>query len=334
MSQHVYVFTHVVASACKLSHTRLDELELVPLAARKRLQMQWKCAKTDTFLVQATPENQCTVQGGIMATSHSGFEDHAATPRRALMRDDATEVFSNQAAQLGRSLNDIPLPIFPYMEDSPFAGKMELFKFPVRVGDAGRRGRGLFATEDIAKDQVVTLYPCHVLEDQAKQPPFRMLDQADGDAVLADTRGTYGMALRGTRTVYIHGNPAKTTFNWACGHMANDPYPDIDSLETAPRTPRSAGRAFMKYLLHVDRTSNSVLETLAPDYVGGIVAVKDIAVGEEILAPYGYDYWCSDRPGVCALLNRFRHAATAQEWMMCESLLNRPVGSDICRLLM
>ena len=148
--------------------------------------------------------------------------------------------------------------------------------FPVRLGDAGARGRGVFATRGVKRGQVLTLYPCHMLRVRAP-PDFRpefiaTRPVAEEEAAALQTHCQFiGEDMDG-RLFEVVGDPTHEFEPHACGHLINDPR-TVDDHEAA-----AAGAANCEF----------------DSFVGmGVlcVATRDIDEGEELLAPYGYACW-------------------------------------------
>jgi hypothetical protein len=195
-----------------------------------------------------------------------------ATQTKTLQSDDGFELFAR------KSLVDM------------FRGE----PFPVRVGDAGVKGRGVFTTRPAKEGQVLTLYPCHMLLVRAPghQPKFvssRPLTVTES-ASLTDYGHRLCEAADGTAYEAI-GDPAHEFEAHACGHMINDPHPAVHTINACPSSPEDAWKSVLDYEQRVAGPANCDLEPF-----GGIctlcVATRDIAEGEEVLAPYGLPYWC------------------------------------------
>jgi len=166
--------------------------------------------------------------------------------------------------------------------------------FPARVGDTGTRGRGVFATRPVKKGQVITLYPCHMMRvrvpgSQPKFLSYRPLDVAEATS-LTDY-GQYLYEAVDGKVYEAIGDPAHEFEAHACGHMINDPHPAVESICASPSSPEDVWKSILEYELRVAGPANCDLETFE-----GIatlcVATRDIAEGEEVVAPYGFPYWC------------------------------------------
>ena len=73
--------------------------------------------------------------------------------------------------------------------------------------------------------------------------------------------------------------------------MINDPHPHPAAIGM-PKDSRAFGRGMLQYFLRVTDARNCVLVPRQGVCVL-VVATRDIAVGDELLAPYGYEYWCN-----------------------------------------
>lgn len=190
----------------------------------------------------------------------------------------------------------------PRLELSARRGMVESFggmrgvSFPARLGDAGAKGRGVFATRPVKKGQVVTLYPCHMLctrTDATWGQPMIIATRALSTGE-AESLCDYGQFLSRTadgKVYQLIGDPSHPFEPHGCGHMINDPHPAAETICTRPGSPEELWRAFLEYELRIKGAMNCVLEPF--EGLGVLcVATRDIAEGEEVLAPYGYEYWC------------------------------------------
>lgn len=161
-----------------------------------------------------------------------------------------------------------------------------LFKCHVRVGPSPNKGKGVFVAKAVKAGEVITMYPCHILlkggigmchKDNAKHMQ-RKVDK------LHDYKFTFNPDLE------IMGDPDAPFCPHMCGHMINDPHPDVASLRHPPSTPEQAWKMGIEYMIRTSPQTNCVLEG-HDDFVVLCMATRDIAEGEEVFAQYGVFYW-------------------------------------------
>jgi hypothetical protein len=160
-----------------------------------------------------------------------------------------------------------------------------------QVGDAGLKGRGLFATRDIPAGERVTAYPmdtvCNIRARAGSEIKVPTLALAPGYADLEYMYAAYGQPVEGFELfTHIVGDPARVELPETLAHIANsgsgDPFTKCDA------SPASYFRATLLYMIVSMSRSNSVLVLGHPVY---LVAFRPILEGEELLVTYGPGYW-------------------------------------------
>ena len=110
-----------------------------------------------------------------------------------------------------------------------------------------------------------------------------------------------------------YGDPSLPFRAGACGHLINDPYPDARTIQKADGCCSEAyGRAMIEYMSSVTGRSNCVMKPHRGGLCVLVVATRDIADGEELLAPYGYEYW-NDAADPGRMLAEFTRTRTAKQ---------------------
>ena len=151
----------------------------------------------------------------------------------------------------------------------------------VREGDAGERGRGIFATRRLKKGDVATTYPCDMMR-MTRPDGSRGIVGDVGDEVEYKRRGLdrYLQLLRrdDDGTMYeLCGDPSRPFEAGACGHLVNDPHPDPMKIET-PTSVAAYGKGMIEYVLRAQGAANCAQRP----YRGVCVlveATRDIEVG-------------------------------------------------------
>ena len=167
---------------------------------------------------------------------------------------------------------------------------------PVREGDSGSKGRGVFATRAISCGEICTMYPCDYLKLSAPGSPGSDLVCLRVGATAADAARVDGYAqfLRRSedgKVFEVCGDPARPFRPGASGHLINDPHPDVGKICRLPGDSASYGRGLLEYMVRTQGLSNCFLKPHASGQCVMVVATRDISSGEELLAPYGYEYW-------------------------------------------
>ncbi len=168
---------------------------------------------------------------------------------------------------------------------------------PVQVRPSRTHGLGVFATQAIPQEKVVTLYPCDssVLYNTRRE----IIDvHSDSSTLLTDNDIIEAMkanqayniaALKGT--VVINGDPAQHNNPWFIGHMCND---GACINESNKSDPKQLYRAAQVYTACSDAKANAYLHELSCYgrlYCMAIVTQKAVAAGEELLVSYGHQHW-------------------------------------------
>ena len=153
-------------------------------------------------------------------------------------------------------------------------------------------GLGLFATRNIAEDELITLYPGDVLlcwpddngKGEAQEIAIRLgRNTSESFATAPFDFGSdawrYGVHTSATRA--ICGDPSQASDPAYHGHFAND----------AVRCER-AGTAGEIYIAESEAAANASLDLWSVyDNHLALVACRPIAAGEEIFMSYGLEYW-------------------------------------------
>lgn len=150
-------------------------------------------------------------------------------------------------------------------------------------------GRGLFATRDIAEDELITLYPGDVVlcwpdADHAESPTV-LLGAGTKSSFASDpfdfTCDAWLYGVHTTATRAICGDPAQDGDPAYFGHFAND----------AARCDR-AGTAGEIYASESELRANAALDSWSMgDCHLALVACKAIVANEEIFMSYGAEFW-------------------------------------------
>lgn len=154
---------------------------------------------------------------------------------------------------------------------------------PVEVRDAGAKGRGVFATRDIKKGEVVTMYPAHAVGidhyEKRGNTTWEMSLPNMGDHIV-DYIWTVKKGINIAGAKYV-------TYPATCGHIIN--YAASVDLVKEILAKGSGGKRSKQYAK--DSTKGSNVKCEFQHNVAAIRASKDIARGDELLISYGALYW-------------------------------------------
>lgn len=163
--------------------------------------------------------------------------------------------------------------------------------YPVECRKSTIHDNGLFATQHIKKGSVITQYRCDMVAIDRKDHDRMVLceSQYQQDRFSMD----YAIMIlcnSPNNTTYIVSDPDKPFHKAIAAHLINDPYPNVKAINTIKNADaKTLANAWLEYELRVQHCRNCELHSGL--YYACAIAVKDIAPGEEILAPYGFEYW-------------------------------------------
>jgi hypothetical protein len=189
-----------------------------------------------------------------------------------------------ETLSFGGSLRDIPSAPQTLVGRIPFKlNKVEARPSPVH-------GTGVFATQDINKGELATLYPGDAVLDvvghgKAKVATSdRLLDFCDNSLpklkeILKNQR-EYRCNV--TETVGIYGFPGFAEDPTYLGHMINDG-------AKASKDPRS----IPIYMAVTKKKSNCKFHMCVKNRHVAILATRDVSKGRELFISYGWAYWAN-----------------------------------------
>ena len=154
----------------------------------------------------------------------------------------------------------------------------------IYINKSNIHGIGLFAKKDINKDELITIYPAHIIEIVLQPKVFRLTS-------INEYRHPYKIlnwkdyAIKYDNKSYIIGNPKlKENTNFA-GHLCNDGY----KHNFISKNKKNKNK-YNKKIIELNNASFRELRN--PNFIGiGIISNKNIKKDEEILVSYGFDYW-------------------------------------------
>jgi len=162
----------------------------------------------------------------------------------------------------------------------------------IKVGKSNVHGNGVFATEDISKDTVITFFPIHCLIDKSDSNPAgevpsyyatKNVFDVNTEENIFEINLSYKMDISNEYCAF--GDPNKTSDPELLGHIIND----STSFKTNKSDAKSIKNEVCRYIL--SSNNNSVM-TIYDEYgLFYVKATKDIKKGDEILMSYSMKYW-------------------------------------------
>lgn len=191
--------------------------------------------------------------------------------------DGRTSVLVNRC-QLNRS-ESIPLRFMPFSLDK------------VTLKPSNIHGRGVFAKIQIKKGDIITLYPCHVLDiipNADRHLPNHVVLSVNSDPInnrfgkdwnRRDHLALYDYSFSYDDVHSLVGHPQIDDNPSYLGHFIND-----------AAKPTSDPRSHSIYEI-VSQSKMNCLFVPMKGYMVVSVALRDIDIGEELYASYGIGYW-------------------------------------------
>lgn len=149
-------------------------------------------------------------------------------------------------------------------------------------------GKGLFANRDIAKGEIVCIYPCHSVVYENGETGINIS--------VEDELPDLSYAYRFDKDIVMYGSPNMYMNEWFSGHLANDLCYDSNELKDNS-TDLEAGQWICKYELNMVNRANVKFDTFTYRHYKWcfLKAVRYIPSGEEISLPYRQVYWLSKK---------------------------------------
>jgi hypothetical protein len=162
----------------------------------------------------------------------------------------------------------------------------------VKLAPSPIHGNGVFATCDIKQGEIITLFPCHILErqsykDRKSTGTCTLLSEAvfnafgQGYTCASDPRLDDYRFSFATGNYNIIGHPALDDDPSYMGHFINDAAKPTEDMES------------VQIYINVSMSKRNCVMKTVESFVAAVVAVRDIKAGDEILMTYGADYWTS-----------------------------------------
>lgn len=140
-------------------------------------------------------------------------------------------------------------------------------------------GIGVFATKDILKNSIITIYPADIMYITYNENSTVQYSKRQGGHCYKNIKNLYSVSFYDDYTVI--GDPEFNTDPNFLGHMINDAVKPIDNN-------------INEYLKKSNELKNCEIISMAYNdvpYISLIVSTRDIKVSEELFISYGTDYW-------------------------------------------
>lgn len=154
----------------------------------------------------------------------------------------------------------------------------------IYINKSNIHGIGLFAKKDINKNELITIYPAHIIEIIIQPKMFRL-------TCINEYRSPYKIpnwndyAIKYDNNSYIIGNPILNENKNFVGHLCNDGY----KHNFISKNKKNRNKYNKK---KIELNNASFRDLTNPDFIGiGIISDKNIKKDEEILVSYGFGYW-------------------------------------------
>jgi SET domain-containing protein len=170
----------------------------------------------------------------------------------------------------------ITMTTLPY----PFESNIEIRKSNIH-------GNGVFATENIKKDSIITFYPAHLIKDnefQNEQGAYRTFFTNNK---VFEPNDDYKLNI--TQKYSIYGDKNKISNKRLLGHMIND----SNRFNVTSNDIIEIKNEVSSYLLKSQTLNNCKLYHIDKYEIPYIKAIKDIKKGDELLMAYDPIYWLS-----------------------------------------
>jgi hypothetical protein len=167
----------------------------------------------------------------------------------------------------------------------------------INVKKSNIHGNGVFAINEIEPNKVVGIYQCNgIIKNEqllyyGEQEPIKYND--------------YKIKLMDNEDTFIFGNPHIYS-DYSSGHLLNDSYMEIEYFQNLTDENidiNEFGKNVVRYMLN--RNDNCVL--VQTKYCVYVKTLKTINANEELLASYGFQYWCKNFTAehTCVLLTKY-----------------------------
>lgn len=189
-----------------------------------------------------------------------------------------------------------------------FSAGPELIPNVIEVKKSKISGRGVFATNEIKKGMVITLYPVHIITKNgvgAYLPNY----EKEHLKYTPTIRDKYKFTIDSNWDIYGFPEIIKSPY---IGHIINDSYDNVSELSNLKNI-NDVGMTLFRYLLKSKANSNCVFVKSKCKYYVYVKTTKDIQIGEELLASYGPIYWCKN-------LNDSEYSNMLKEYMLGSSM--------------
>jgi len=172
-----------------------------------------------------------------------------------------------------------------------YANPAELKYNFVEARNSSIHGKGVFATEDIPKNAIITFYPAHAIK-KGRACIINDTDRCFKKNIEKNSRG-YSVYLSLKNSVELIGNPNNTSNPLLLGHMINDASKNVFegiSINETKNLVKFKNKC-AEYYMYGSKKRNCAFLINKDETVVCVVASRDINKGEEILTYYDPMYW-------------------------------------------
>ena len=155
-----------------------------------------------------------------------------------------------------------------------------VLKDQVEIREVSAYGKGVFAMEDLEADQVVTIYPAHIVHKRGDLHLYKVA----GATFSEDTFWDYSLNMKDGSV--ISGDPTICLPGYL-GHMINDSTTESEHIKKCNID--EIINESIKYKIKSIKNDNCLLAN--KNGIGYVVTTKKIKKGEELFTSYGAAYW-------------------------------------------
>jgi SET domain-containing protein len=147
----------------------------------------------------------------------------------------------------------------------------------IYLSESKIHGIGIFAKQNIEKNELITLYPAHYIT--ISNIPFGMrLTELN-----IDSKTFLDYSIRYDESIIITGNPLLYKNEKMIGHLCNDGYKH-NFINKNKKNIKKYNKKRKEY-------NNTKFCLIEDTTFMGIISTKNIKKDDEILVDYGFDYW-------------------------------------------
>jgi hypothetical protein len=152
----------------------------------------------------------------------------------------------------------------------------------IYLNNSNIHGIGLFAKKDIKPNEIITIYPAHIIHITKSLNPLK-IHKMRCIIDLKESSNWKDYAIKYDNNVRIYGHPSIKDDENLLGHLCNDGYKHDYKINNKKNR--------NKYNNKTKELNNCKFSKLQDTPYIAIISTKKINKDEEILVSYGFEYW-------------------------------------------